>query len=190
MGGIGPAVLNPDFLSSVSPGFLRMTIGSGRTHTAMFGWQASLSRTPSGSATDLEDILAFMLSRRDSVPDRVYPGESVGRPIQGRQLYARHCAECHGPDGEGVQAPALNNQEFLNAASNGFLLATMTLGRGGTAMPSWGQGDEKHNALTIEERQDIVAHIRLWQEFVIRQGPAERLSGRKTPRRTLVSSDP
>ncbi len=190
MGGIGPAILNPDFIRSASPRFLRMTIGSGRNHTAMFGWRQSLSRTPAGSATTLEDIVAFMLSRRDSVPDRVYPGESVGRPIQGKELYTRHCAECHGSNGEGLQAPALNNQEFLNAASNGFLLATMTLGRGGTAMPSWGRGDETHQALTIEERQDIVAHIRLWQEFVIRREPAERQSGRRAPVHAPVSSGP
>ena len=41
-------------------------------------------------------------------------------------------SRCHGTNGEGTEAPALNSQEFLNAATNGYILATMTIGRDGT----------------------------------------------------------
>jgi mono/diheme cytochrome c family protein len=71
--------------------------------------------------------------------------------------------------GEGVQAPALNNQEFLNAVTNGFLLATITLGRSGTPMPAWGFTDRLRHVLTTRERQNIVSYIRKWQNITIRR---------------------
>jgi hypothetical protein len=71
--------------------------------------------------------------------------------------------------GEGSQAPALNNQEFLNAATNGFIYATLSIGRNGTAMPSWGRGSDKHRALDFQERHDIVAYLRQWQKVVIKK---------------------
>jgi cytochrome c oxidase cbb3-type subunit 3 len=167
-GGIGPAIPNPDFLRSVTPEFLQSTIRSGRSHTAMFGWEGALAGSASAPDGGVEDVVAYLLSRRDEVTDRVHPGESVGRPAQGKEFYASRCSECHGGAGEGIAAPALNNQEFLNAGSNGFLLATITLGRRGTGMPSWGRGDSLHHSLTLQERQDLVAFIRLWQRRVIR----------------------
>ena len=41
----------------------------------------------------------------------------------------------------------MRNQEFLSAATNGYLLATVTLGRRGTAMPPWGRGSSQHRQL-------------------------------------------
>ena len=65
-------------------------------------------------------------------------------------------------------AKALNNQEFLSAASNGYLLATITLGRSGSDMPSWGHGQDKYPALSGKERQDLVAFIRSMQRIRIK----------------------
>jgi hypothetical protein len=56
----------------------------------------------------------------------------------------------------------------LNAATNGYFLATISLGRTGTGMPSWGRGDEKHPQLSGEQRQDIVAFLRSWQKTLIK----------------------
>jgi hypothetical protein len=67
-----------------------------------------------------------------------------------------------------VKGPALHNQEFLSAASNGFLLATLTLGREGTDMPSWGYGQEEYVRLSGKERQDLVAHLRSMQRIRIK----------------------
>jgi hypothetical protein len=70
--------------------------------------------------------------------------------------------------GEGVIAPALNNQEFLSAASNGYIMATISIGRQGTKMPSWGYGSDEYPALTTTQRKDLVAWIRSWQRYRIR----------------------
>ena len=98
----------------------------------------------------------------------VYQGSNPGQSEEGSLIYNERCSACHGSAGEGIKAPALNNQEFLSAASNGYLMATVTLGRKGTAMPSWGYGGKEYPALTAEERQDVVSYIRSWQRIRIK----------------------
>jgi mono/diheme cytochrome c family protein len=168
-GGIGPAILNRDFLAAASDQFIFQTVANGRRHTAMFGWTRDLGEGEKLEIEKINNILAYIRAFRDSTLDVIYPGESLGKPRRGKKLYDRYCSECHGYRGEGLRAPALNIQEFLNAATNGFLLATISLGRTGTAMPSWGRGSEKYPQLTARDRIDIVAHIRTWQQMVIRR---------------------
>jgi mono/diheme cytochrome c family protein len=168
-GGIGPAILNRDFLTAASDQFLYTSISRGRNHTAMFGWETDLGKPEKLSENDIQDIVSYMKSRIDSVTDVIYPGESLGKPGPGKTLYLKYCSKCHGYNGEGDKAPALNNQEFLNAATNGFILATISLGRAGTAMPTWGKVNEKNRKLSGAERQDIIAYIRGWQVQVIRK---------------------
>ncbi|UCF64560.1 MAG: c-type cytochrome [bacterium] len=168
-GGIGPAILNRDFLKVASDQFLYQTISRGRTHTAMFGWAQDLGKLERIKNEDMRDLIAFMKSRADSIPEQIHSGQSVGRAAPGAKLYEKHCSECHGYNGEGKQAPALHNQEFLSAASNGFLLATISLGREGTTMPSWGRGSEKYPALTGSQRNDIVAFLRSWHLQIIKK---------------------
>jgi len=95
----------------------------------------------------------------------IYQGRNPGQRTDGALLFEKYCAECHGKTGEGLKAPALNNQEFLSAASNGYLLATITLGRTGPAMPSWGYGSADRPRLSGSERLDLVAHIRSYQRI-------------------------
>ena len=61
-------------------------------------------------------------------------------------------------------APSLNNAEFLKAATDNFLLATIALGRPGTPMPSFGDGMAGKNGLTAEQIQEIVAYLRTWEK--------------------------
>jgi mono/diheme cytochrome c family protein len=162
-GGIGPAVLNEDFLSAAGDDFLRITIAEGRSHTAMFGWMKDVQGKEKLELRDISDLIAFMRAAAQREADYIYPGATLGKAEQGKILFQTHCAECHGVNGEGVQAPALHNQELLSAATNGYFLATISLGREGTEMPSWGRGDEKHPQLSGEQRLDIVAFLRSWQ---------------------------
>ena len=161
-GGIGPAILNPDFLDAASDSFILMTLERGRQHSPMFA-------VGSGTGGGMPDLLSFMRSMRDSVPDIIPSGASLGQPKRGQALYDEFCSDCHGNKGEGTKAPALNNQEFLNAATNGYLLATISLGRSGTPTPAWARASDTHRTLIASERQDIVAFIRIWQTSVIRR---------------------
>jgi cytochrome c oxidase cbb3-type subunit 3 len=168
-GGIAPAILNADFLRAASDQYLRESISLGRSHTAMLGWTRGLPPKERLTGQNLNNIVAYMRQSINTIREIIYPGESLGNPASGKKLFIKICAECHGNKGEGKQAPALNNQEFLNAASNGFLLATITLGRTGSPMPSWGQYSEKNRKLSAKERNDIVSYIRTWHVIIIKR---------------------
>ncbi len=171
-GDLGPAILNRDFLAAATDGFLFGTISRGREHTPMFGWTSQARAGKKLNAADVRDIVAFM--RTAPRPDFLPAGAGTGNPATGKKLFQELCAECHGETGEGKKAPALHNQEFLGAATNGYLLATITLGRRGTPMPSWGTGSPQHRRLTAGERKDLAAFIRSWQTVVIRSDALRR----------------
>ncbi len=162
-GATGPAILNSDFLQTADDHFLYQTISSGRTHTPMHGWIRPGSQEGGVQPEEIQEIISFMRSCTDSIWGYIYPGPTLGNKLAGKDLFGELCAECHGTHGTGLKAPSLNDQVFLNAATNGFLLATITLGRTGTEMPSWGYTTDHHTAFTAQQRKDLVAFIRSWQ---------------------------
>ena len=83
-----------------------------------------------------------------------------GDPQKGSALYAKYCVKCHGPHGEGPEAPALANPAFLASATDGYLTATILRGRGATKMPHFGMAEADHPQLAPAEVVDIVAFIR------------------------------
>lgn len=168
-GETGPTIINRDFLEAASDTYLYNTVAYGRAHTAMFGWSRDVYNQERLNREEIGNIVAFMRTSAAARSDYIYAGANPGNQSTGEPLYKNHCAECHGTGGEGTEAPALHNQEFLNAASNGYLLGTITLGRSGTDMPAWGyEEEEEYPLLTIEERQHITAYIRSWQRIKIK----------------------
>lgn len=167
-GETGPAIINRDFLEAANNRLLYETIALGRSHTAMFGWSADVYNQEKLGPQEISNIIGHL--RRSAMEEMtyVYQGSNPGQHTDGALLFSKHCAECHGVSGEGLKAPALNNQEVLSAASNGYLLATITVGRSETSMPSWGYGDQEHSPLTGKERLDLVAHIRSFQRIHIK----------------------
>ncbi|MBE0647259.1 MAG: c-type cytochrome, partial [Bacteroidales bacterium] len=163
-GATGPAILNRDFLLTADDHFLYQTISSGRSHTPMHGWIRPGSQEGGIQPEEIREIISFMRFSTDSIVEYIYPGPTLGSKELGKELFSTLCAECHGSHGTGLKAPSLNDQVFLNAATNGFLLATITLGREGTGMPAWGASTTQHEALTAQQRNDLVAFIRSWQE--------------------------
>jgi cytochrome c oxidase cbb3-type subunit 3 len=168
-GNTGPAILTKDFQSIITDRYLYQTISGGRTHTAMFGWSTDIQGEGKLDPQGVSDIIAYMRLTAQTPRNYIYQGSNPGKAGVGKSLFAENCAECHGEGGEGKNAPALNNQEFLSAASNGYLIATISIGREGTKMPSWGKGSGIYTALSTSQRKDLVAHIRSWQRFRIRK---------------------
>jgi len=167
-GETGPAIINRDFLDAADNKLLYETIALGRTHTAMFGWSTDLYNQEKLEAQDISNIIGHMRSSAQKDLSYVYHGSNPGQRTEGAVIFEKHCAECHGLSGEGIKAPALNNQEFLSASSNGYLLATISVGRSGTAMPSWAYGDKEHIQLAGKDRLDLVAYIRSFQRIQIK----------------------
>jgi mono/diheme cytochrome c family protein len=88
-----------------------------------------------------------------------YTPESLAR---GRELYAAHCAECHGASGagDGERAgeydgalPSLTNQEKMTTLSDDVLYNILTEGQG-TEMKGFTE------EMTDDERRDVVAYTR------------------------------
>ena len=74
------------------------------------------------------------------------------------------CALCHGAQGEGYAAPAstaLNNPDFLAAASDEYLFENIARGRPGTRMSAWSEAYD--GPLSDAEVRALVTFIRGWQ---------------------------
>ena len=104
----------------------------------------------------------------------------------GRELFAQHCAACHGANGEGgkgtgvtfsrprdlpIIAPALNNPGFLQAASDAMIKATLMKGREGTPMVSC-----LEQGLSERDIDDLVAFVRSFEQAPPPLAPPEEES--------------
>ena len=74
----------------------------------------------------------------------------------------QNCRNCHGENGEGVSAPTLNSQEFLQAASDEQTSLLISVGVPGTAMSAFGQ--DFAGPLTSEQVEAVTAFIRQWED--------------------------
>ncbi len=170
-GASGPAIGNPDFLRVASDGYLAATTILGRENTEMLsfyrGGNVKLSQE------DVENVVGYIRSfenRTHMPPRRVESTDTIVG--EGKKLFVKNCAGCHGSDGLGPAlrqtipsyAPSINNQEFLKAADDGFLLATIAMGRPGTPMRPFAKGLSSIAELSTEEIRQIVAFIRSWQK--------------------------
>lgn len=98
----------------------------------------------------------------------------------GRELYAKMCAVCHGPAGEGYradQAPRIAHPDFLSTVNDAYLHRAIAQGRPGTTMSAW--GIERGGPLSSADVDALVALIRSWGH-----APAVHLEER------LLSGDP
>lgn len=80
----------------------------------------------------------------------------------GQQLWGLNCAECHGVSGQGVDAPALNSQQFLTSSTDEQIHGIIAGGVPGTEMPAW--WNEYGGPLTDQQIQELVAYIRSWEK--------------------------
>ncbi len=162
-GGVGPQLTNPVFLDSVSDAALKRWIERGRSGTAMMGFSPESQGPVSLDDRQINDIIAYLRfegSREDRIVQRI----GIGRSEVGERVYAENCASCHGEQGEGASGPQLANPAFLDTVSDGFLEATIVLGRTGTAMQAMTHGSEGLGQLDTEDVQDLVAFMRSWEQ--------------------------
>jgi mono/diheme cytochrome c family protein len=158
-----PAIGNPDFLAAATDEFIANTVRHGRVGRRMPAWS-----TKDGGLRpqEITDIVAHLRQRSgiaepiSSRPERRWVQADAAA---GGHTYARYCAGCHGTRGEGVQAPALNNQSLLSSASDSYLIETIGRGRRGTLMQSFRSASPVHPALADDEIESLVAFLRTWE---------------------------
>ena len=96
------------------------------------------------------------------------------RLAQGRELYTRICAVCHGAQGEGYKAdaaPALNHPAYLGSVTDALLRDAIANGRKGSTMSAW---SKSHGGPLDPAGVDaVIAFMRSWY-----QGPRLKLEER------------
>jgi len=184
-GKLGPAppLDDPIFLSIIPEELLLRVISKGRPGTPMpaFAWDRG------GSLTDMQvRVLADGIKPRwgphqtsagAAPPYSVDDGVGSGDKARGAKVFARACAPCHGPAGEGGQdsdspAGAINDPAFLALISNQGLRRYAITGRPDLGMPDYANKTGRsrdYQPMTSGEIGDLVALLASWRR---RDGPA------------------
>jgi len=113
------------------------------TVAVLVSFQAYIFREPGRIAADEERDLSFAVS-------------------EGEVLFSENCAMCHGQDGEGVDAPALNDKRLLSRTADETIFSLINSGVPSTEMPAWNQ---LHGGpFTDDQVRQLVAFIRQWEK--------------------------
>jgi mono/diheme cytochrome c family protein len=143
-----PSIANPDFLAIAPDSLLEHTIQQGR---------------PDGlRPEEVKTVVAYVRSlagvkpEADARPARWVAGDAQ----QGRRIFESTCAGCHGAQGKGAEGPALNNKTLHAAATDTYLVETISRGRRGTAMAAFIEPSPVRPTLTRDDVQSVVAYLR------------------------------
>lgn len=175
-----PAVRGTSFVQMASPSYVDAMIRLGRPGTIMPAWGSA-----AGGLSDPEivSLRAYVLNSPIE-PVNTMPDEIVavvnnpeftahGDTAHGGAIFIKHCAACHAPTGKGLLGPSIVNQVFQKNATDGFLYATVAVGRRNTAMPAFlapGRG-----GFTESDIADVITFVRI----LAQQNKAQNPSGAK-----------
>ncbi len=160
-GGTGPQLNNPVFLASVSNAVLRHWVSYGRDGTEMRPFLKGLQGIVELTAEEIEDIVTY-LRQIEGRPRLEGSRPGTGIAALGKRVYEGACSSCHGTEGQGATGSALANRDFLRVAADGYLIATIVLGRDGTEMRAMGLGGQGNVQLSMEDIDNVVAYLRDW----------------------------
>ncbi len=162
-GGVGPQLNNPVFLASVSDAMMRAWVLDGRSGTAMRGFARGGGGMTELDPAAVDDVVSWIRAL-EGQPRVEVSKNAAGNAGSGAVVFEQSCSGCHGVHGQGDTGPALANGDFLELASDGFLLGTMSLGRDGTEMRPVRASAQSIVDLTVEQLEDVVTHLRVWEE--------------------------
>ena len=166
------ALANPELLATATDSFLRVAIVRGRVGTPMSAFGHRFGGPLSGP--DVENLIEFIRGWQ-TAPSVPLPSTRIrGDAARGRELYAEHCAQCHGPEGQGKSAPTLDTPTFHATVSDAFIRYAIEHGRSGTPMPGFA------SQLSPEQLDDLTVFVRSLRRN------AQRQVARKLPDVPLV----
>ncbi len=139
-GYVGPAIASEGFLANATDRFIWETAAYGRSGSPMKGNLRGQNGTADLSKQELNDIVAFIRTYEENPPNLAGRSTVPGEHRNGRDDFARLCAQCHGDGGGGGNGPAIGREGFLDQISDGFVVAMMMSGRDGTEMKKFGRG--------------------------------------------------
>jgi mono/diheme cytochrome c family protein len=153
---------------------------------------------PNVTEEEAQALTAYLLSlRQRDVPESYLAPDKIEEkfralrrePLTGEKVYGRFCVACHLPDGQGsnyaslgVRAPAIGRPDFLDVASDQFVLSTIETGRPERKMPAWAAANE---TLSPEEAKSLLAFLRDRRPKVpslaeVERAPSDRALGQRT----------
>jgi cytochrome c oxidase cbb3-type subunit 3 len=147
-----PSLHSRTLLHTGFPEFILFTIAYGRRGTPMGAYFEEVG----GPMNNYELYrLTRWLKEQVGVESIDLPGGRINGDVRrGQEVYSEKCASCHGPEGEGVSAPAIGNPAMLALASDAFLRYTIEHGRDGTEMIAFG------DSLTAADLDAVTAFLR------------------------------
>jgi mono/diheme cytochrome c family protein len=80
---------------------------------------------------------------------------------EGQNVYVNNCGSCHGPDGEGVDAPALNSKQFLDDVTEDQITSIVAHGIPGSGMVAWSV--DYGGPLTSEQIDAVASYLDSWR---------------------------
>jgi mono/diheme cytochrome c family protein len=198
-GKLGPAppLNDPIFLAIVPDAELLRVISEGRTVTpGQKSPMPAFARDKGGPLTGEQvKVLAEGIKKRwgppasGSPPPYLTPsGGKDGNKEQAIRVFARVCARCHGPMGQGdkdghpLRGGVINNPAFLALISDQALRRIIITGRPDLGMPAYDSTDHRprdFRALTSAEIDDLVALLRSWRESQSSSGESQKVTSGK-----------
>lgn len=103
----------------------------------------------------------------------VLSGEALSA---GAPLYLKHCSECHGKEGRGAKAPALNKDGLLRTVGIDYITNTIMLGRPTRGCPAHA------GTLSDEEIDAIALYVKSWQKGAMLDAPERDVIPARTPK--------
>lgn len=158
-----PAIGNADFLTIASDAFIAETVKRGRPGRRMPAWDQDGGLR----ADEIDKVVAYVRSLGRGVSPQADPRPRrwvQANADEGATLYANYCRQCHGPEGQGGEGPALANPVLLATATDTYLVETIGRGRAGTSMEGFLRSSRVRPALAPSEIEAIVMHLRSWEK--------------------------
>ncbi len=152
-GGIGPSLNSEEFLKLADNKFLYNTLVKGRRNTAMASYNYLGKKS-------LADITAYLRSGYSGSITGTSKKKINGSEFNGKHLFERTCAQCHGQQGVGLNGPAIGSIDFLAYASDEYIWMMAAYGRSGSQMKGNLHGQSGTSDLSKRELNDIVSYIR------------------------------
>jgi len=98
------------------------------------------------------------LAYEPSAREDARAGQLASLAEEGESTWAFNCASCHGDDGEGGSAPALNSKQFLQSSTDEQTQLLISVGVPGSAMGAYSQ--DFGGPLTSEQIKAISTFLR------------------------------
>jgi mono/diheme cytochrome c family protein/rhodanese-related sulfurtransferase len=147
-----PSLRSQSLMESGIPHAILRPMSYGRQGTAMGGYLDEV-----GGPMTLDETwdLTYWIYEQSGVERIALTTEAVlGDVAHGEALYQQHCADCHGINGEGVNAPAIGNPSALAHNSDQFIRHAIQNGRQGTPMKAF------RDILSADEIDSLTAFLR------------------------------